>query len=287
MLPATLISQLLNVRLATLDEYLAGSVCSAGHRPVKSIDGGITLVVDDSVATGQEMSRVRERIEAAGLVNVQYLCVYGTKGTESVTDIQLLDLAQPRIFSWNVMNAWILERACCDIDGVLCRDPDETENDDGECYKRFLANVPSNNAPRRRIRKLVTCRLEKYRAATEEWLRAQGIDCDELVMVDGITANERRDPQMFNHGQFKADVFKRDDLSIVFIESCPQQANLIARVAGKWVFCFTTGEFIAPPLSRQRSRMLSHFIKRLFRRAISPQHTIRRLLKDFYYSPQK
>jgi len=42
------------------------------------------------------------------------------------------------VFEWNALHHSNPERFCVDIDGVLCRDPTEAENDDGESYLEFL-----------------------------------------------------------------------------------------------------------------------------------------------------
>ena len=279
MLPATILSQLLNAPLATLDEYLSGTISSTGNRPINKSAGGLTLIVDDSVCSGQEMRRVRKRVNDARKSNVVYSCVYGTDGSNAGTDIELERVRHPRIFSWNIMNSWILEHACCDIDGVLCVDPTDSQNDDSQCYQEFVDTVEPLNLPLVRIRRLVTCRLEKYRRATEHWLGDHNILFDNLVMADGITATERRNAKKFNHAEFKARVYKQDDDAVMFIESCPNQAHSIARLSGKWVFCFTTGEFIAPSFLRYQTRGTLHVARRIGRKLTAPQQTLRQLIQ--------
>ena len=58
-----------------------------------------------------------------------------------------------------------------DFDGVLCRDPTEEENDDGDKYRYFIANVEPIFKPSVEIGWIVTSRLEKYRDLTENWLK--------------------------------------------------------------------------------------------------------------------
>ena len=76
----------------------------------------------------------------------------------------------PRVFEWNLMHGTVLANSCVDIDGVLCLDPTDEENDDGECYARFLRDTPALLLPTAPVAWLVTSRLEKYRKQTAEWL---------------------------------------------------------------------------------------------------------------------
>ena len=94
-------------------------------------------------------------------------------------------LPLPRIFEWNLFHHPILEQTCVDIDGVLCNDPEESENDDGPKYEQFLRTVKPIYIPTKEIGWLVTCRLEKYRELTAEWLERNSVclssfDNDEL-----------------------------------------------------------------------------------------------------------
>jgi uncharacterized HAD superfamily protein len=64
----------------------------------------------------------------------------------------------------------LLKYCCVDIDGVLCLDPTDCQNDDGAAYEKFLEEAVPMLAPTRPIGALVTSRLEKYRGLTEKWL---------------------------------------------------------------------------------------------------------------------
>jgi orotate phosphoribosyltransferase len=90
----------------------------------------------------------------------------------------------PRCFEWNIMHHAFLERSCIDLDGILCKDPTNDENDDGQNYRHFLINVEPLLRPSVEIGWIVTCRLEKYRKLTEEWLRKHSIKYKNLVMMN-------------------------------------------------------------------------------------------------------
>ena len=100
-------------------------------------------------------------------------------------------VGQPRFFQWNLIHHPWLKYACLHIDGVLCADPTADENDDGERYHRFLTTAPLYVASQT-IGWLVTSRLEKHRARTEQWLANQGIQYDNLIMQDVASNRERQ-----------------------------------------------------------------------------------------------
>ena len=62
----------------------------------------------------------------------------------------------PRVFEWNLMHGTVLANSCMDIDGVLCLDPTDEENDDGERYLRFLSETPALLLPTAPVGWLVT-----------------------------------------------------------------------------------------------------------------------------------
>jgi uncharacterized HAD superfamily protein len=137
-----------------------------------------------------------------------------------------------------------LAQCCVDIDGVLCNDPTHEENDDGPRYLRFLESATPLARPTYRIGHLVTSRLERYREPTVRWLAAHGIQFDQLHMLDLPTAEERR--RRGSHASFKAQVFRSIDTAELFIESDPQQAIEIARLAGKPVLDYTSQRLAEP-----------------------------------------
>ena len=101
MLVATLIASQLNIPLIDLDSFLDGRIYHNG-------------------STKQREDRHLEVKESADLV-----------------DIYFKECTLSRMFEWNYMHHPLLKNTCVDIDGVLCRNPTEEENDDGEKYIYF------------------------------------------------------------------------------------------------------------------------------------------------------
>lgn len=249
MLAANLIALHLNAPLVDLDGFLAGRVWSSGERqqlhcsPKPSGEARV-LVVDDTLHTGREMERAKERIRAAGLSSrVLYACVYVAPKSTDKVDFYFEVCPTPRVFEWNLMHHSFLDESCMDIDGVLCRDPLPDENDDGPKYREFVAHVEPLHIPTVRVGHLVTCRLEKYRDLTETWLAQAGVQYRELVMMNYATKAERI--AAGSHAKFKADAYTRTD-ALLFVESDADQAREIAQLSRRPVFCFGTGEMINP-----------------------------------------
>ena len=192
--------------------------------------------------------------------------------------ISLITIAKscriPRFFEWNMMNHGNLDECCMDIDGVICTDPLEEENDDGPRYVRFLRDATPISIPNTTVGWLVTCRLEKYRALTEEWLARHGVRYHKLVMLD-LPSKEARMASNC-HGRFKADVYKRTEASL-FIESSLTQAAEIARIARKPVCCITTCELIQPERLARIWTSVAILPKRLTRKL--PSHWRRKLIE--------
>jgi uncharacterized HAD superfamily protein len=259
-LAANLVSLTANIQMTDLDSFVAGKVFSSGITKRSAALGRSMsemrriLVIDDSINGGSAMREARVKAAASGIDRERliFAAVYGSYERYEETDFVFEVVPQPRLFQWNLIHHKFLEQSCVDIDGVLCFDPSDDENDDGAAYLRFLADARPLHVPTRRIGALVTSRLEKYRPQTEAWLAARGIEYDELVMLDLPSKEERQ--RLAAHGRFKAEVYRRSD-AILFIESEHHQAVNIARLSGKPVLCIETQEMITPASALVRERL--------------------------------
>lgn len=234
--PATMIATLKNAPYLDLDAFLFTQSRRKGRRAQAEgdvLDVPRVLIVDDSVNTGAEFRRVQRRINTLETdFDITFCAIFGlpTRTKNAPKHIVLERVAQPRIFQWNYRNHIISESSCFDMDGVLCVDPTAEQNDDGPLYLEFLQNAQSIFVPQKRISAIVTSRLEKYRAPTEEWLERNGVQYKDLIMLDLPSAEERR--RLKAHAPFKAGVYaSRDD--ILFVESNHRQACDIALATDK------------------------------------------------------
>ncbi|MBE0598701.1 MAG: orotate phosphoribosyltransferase [Desulfuromonadales bacterium] len=268
LLAANLLALHLNLPLTDLDGFVAGRVMMVGARgpdlgsryleqPRK------VLVLDDSLLDGTQMVRARKALEnQRSFHQLLFAAVYLQPGKESLVDYFCEGLPRPRVFEWHLMHHPNLRHWCVDIDGVLCDDPTEAENDDAENYRRFLQSAEPRVVPSKEIGWLVTCRLEKYRRETEEWLRRHGIRYRQLKMMDLPDMMTRR--AVANYAGYKAGIYLESGAQL-FIESSLQQAREISRGSGKSVFCFDTREMIHPGALTQAMHQPKTVLKNLFK----------------------
>lgn len=240
MLPATIIATLINKPLLTIDQYLNNSfdLVNVSYRTEGSQCFNRILIVEDSCNTGNSLGIIREKLQNcphhAG-VEAIFMCIFATSASKDFVDVFLDICEQPRVFEWNIMNHYYIQRACFDMDGVLCVDPTDEQNDDGERYIDFIKNTQPLFIPKFKIGAIVTSRLEKYRKDTEEWLEKHGVKYDNLIMLN-LPDKETR-IKMGAHAPFKASVYNSFSNAILYYESNDSQAKQIAELTGKPVYC--------------------------------------------------
>lgn len=264
MLAATMLALHIHRPLADLDDLLAGRVMGGGERMAGAAQDDVVatarriLVLDDSTNRGGAMRDAQARVAAEPSLRdrVVWGAPYVAPGAaEGLVDHWYEKVPQPRAFEWNILHHSGLVDACMDIDGVLCRDPSDDENDDGDAYAGFLRDVPARLVPATEVGWLVTSRLERYRPQTEDWLARRGIRYRELVMHQAASAEERRRER--SHARHKAAVYARTK-AWLFIESDLNQAVEIAELVGRPVYCTDRRVMVypgvpvgAPPRARQ------------------------------------
>jgi uncharacterized HAD superfamily protein/hypoxanthine phosphoribosyltransferase len=244
MLPANLLALYLNRPYTDIHSFLNGHIYKAGARgqffdvsEFKNI-----LVVDDSIASGAAMVEVKENLKHLNdQFNIKYCAIYVIPGKEKMVDYFFETVPLPRYFQWNILNHTTLEKACFDIDGVLCADPLPEQNDDREKYIDFILNAPPLFIPGSKIGTIVTSRLEKFRKETETWLAANNIKYNDLVMLDLPNMEARR--RANNHGDHKAKAYLAKPY-VLFVESDYHQAVEINRLSKKPVLCTANFEMI-------------------------------------------
>ncbi len=248
MLAASIISLLLNLPLSDLESFIRGELYTNGNTKhnskwVNSIEEAKkVLVVEDSSQSGRSMIETKEKLKKSGFKDkIIYLIIYVTYKTVCYADLYFEICNSPRMFEWNYLHHSGLMNVCFDIDGVLCVDPTENENDDGKRYKIFLQNAILRVRPTAAIGYLITSRLEKYRADTEDWLKKNGILYHHLIMMPLQTKEERL--ASGSHGKFKAEYYSKLKDTNLFIESEESQAEEIAFLTKKAVYCVGNQKF--------------------------------------------
>lgn len=114
-----------------------------------------------------------------------------------------------------------------DLDGVICEDI--TEQPGTPEYEEAIAAAALLMKPDRTTDIIITGRTENYRKTTEKWLKTHGIT-NKLIMkpveLKGIE----------NTPKYKSEKYIQEN-GIIYIESCSFQAEQIAQLSGKPVFC--------------------------------------------------
>ena len=280
MVPAIQIALFRNLPVTDLDSYVRGEVFAHGIKrdaPNYRADSHYRrpLIVDDSVDTGDSLALAKNKLKNVSCDPV-FLAAYVHDLSVSKVDLHLEIVPMPRVFEWNFWHhKQLLAHSCIDIDGVLCPDPTEAENDDGPNYLRFLSETRSLVQPTHPIGHIVTSRLERYRSETTAWLAQAGISYGQLHMLDLPSASERRERRA--HAPFKARVYKETRTSM-FVESNTYQAEQIFKLTDRPVLDYTNMLFLDPEAKSisRAVRQSQHLAYRAFRRAT---HEIDKLVR--------
>jgi uncharacterized HAD superfamily protein len=202
------------------------------------------LVVDDSIYSGKSIEDAKNLISAHKNLDeydIQYCAIFALEKSKDKVDYFFEIVPAPRMFQWNYLNHSNAKISCFDMDGVLCVDPTEKQNDDGKKYIDFILNAKPLYIPSFKINSIVTSRLEKYRPQTEQWLKKHNVQYENLYMLNLPNAKDRRNLNC--HTEFKAKIYSKKENCNYFIESDRTQAKTIASLTGKQVICVTTDEY--------------------------------------------
>lgn len=242
-----IIATYLNVPVVDINSFCEGVAPYGGGRweQLRRVVGKKVLVVDDTVFNGTSMRKTKDRMKNFSEYQFTYLVAYLEGSAISEVDIYLEDLRQFTtgvgivLYEWNIFHHYpfIMSRCMYDIDGVFCLDPPDERT--GEEYVEYIKSPVPLFCPTVQVGKVVTYRLEKYRDVTEKWLASQGIRYNQLVMSAAGSWEER---SKIGPGVFKAQVYKSDPNSILFVESEDRQAQEIYRISGKPVLSIETNK---------------------------------------------
>ena len=169
----------------TPNSFVEGRVFDAGYRGSLQQWGEIhkVLVVDDSINTGMAMVKAKQLVSKVSAdYDVIYMAAIASSAGTREVDIFLEIIDEGRVFEWNLFHHYLMGEACLDIDGVLNEDP--VVDDDGPIYLDFLKNAKPLHLPTVEVNTLISCRLEKYRPQTEQWLAEHGVRYKRLILLN-------------------------------------------------------------------------------------------------------
>ena len=233
MIPASLIATHLQKPLADVEGFCDNRIYKRFHNKTRATR---ILLVDDTVNKGRAMQWAVDTIKACkpDTQIIRFAVWHSAKTLPEQIDLTFGFCPSPRVFQWNWLKHIRLPNWGFDMDGVLCRDPDKRENDDGPLYAKFLAEAEPLFLPTRPIGHIITSRIEKYRPQTEEWLKKHGVIYESLTMMPYASKAERM--AAGGRGQWKAEQARRLGVEM-FVESNAGQAQTIANQAGISVWC--------------------------------------------------
>lgn len=253
MIGASIISSYLNVPLIDINSFLDGKEPWGGLRleyfKRKHVKTNKVLVIDDTVSSGRAMKEAKNKIENNNKdLKFVYCCVYLEGWGKNAIDIYLEDVRKYTenfttyvLYEWNIFQHHpnIMGKCLYDIDGVFCVDPPDERNE--EKYISYIKNATPLFIPRTKIGGIITYRLNKNREITSEWLKSNGIEYGELIMFNANTWDERNNTFITSEN-YKADFYKKNNNYNLFIESSDYQAQKIAEITKKPVYCVETNK---------------------------------------------
>jgi uncharacterized HAD superfamily protein len=235
---ASLLALHRHVHLADADTFArSGGFYTPGARLAAfAPSAGKVLLLDDSVLSCRSIDSAERRIREGGRCGRFELirgAFYAAPAAAERLDVFCRVVPMPRAFQWNWLAHQHLGQWTSDLDGVVCRDP-AVHDDDGPQYEAAIRNAAPLYLPQRPIRSVITCRVERWRAITEDWLRRHHVQAQELILHPAPNAQARR--RQGNYGRWKGEQYRRSP-STLFIESSARQALAIAEVSQKPVLC--------------------------------------------------
>ncbi|QJD60217.1 phosphoribosyltransferase [Pseudomonas sp. gcc21] len=253
MLVASIISLKLNLPLTDLysfcrnDELKKGNTRTYKHAHLANPwDATKILLVDDSIASGNSMLAAAEMVRSVYQGEVITMAAFAQKENTGNVDLYFETVEQPRLFEWNILHHNLMRHACLDIDGVLYLQPDAADVHDDQSCATYIENATPLFTPSVPVAHLITCRAEKYREQTEQWLQRHGVEYGQLHMLNNAGHISPKDAAIT---AFKADIYNQDPHAILFIEHDEDTALDIMRLTSKPVFCIEANQMYAPGMS--------------------------------------
>lgn len=246
LLPSAYLALRRNVPHLSLEDLKEDPLRAFARAPLRRINsaagkprGTRILVVDDSTSDpGNTILQVREQLSHVRGFDISYGAVY-RESDKTAADYTYRRIPKPRMFQWNWFRHGYLGRCILDIDGVVCRDwLEREEQNDDPVYLQHLTAVAPLWVPELPVLGLATSRLERYRPQTEAWLARHGVRYKYLYMHSAPTPEARR--LRGDHASHKAEVYKKHADALLFVESSRTQAEQIRAISKRPVLCIET-----------------------------------------------
>ncbi len=218
---ASIIATKYDKPLSTPDELLNGKAWRAETLMAK---GNKILLIDDTLSSGYTMQKTKEEIKRLNYqVTTAVLIAENSMGEKA--DHIYKFIPKPFQCEWDLAHGKGRDSyiVASDLDGVICYDCPEEIYDLSKEYEKWLVNAQLQFLPSYEIDAIVTCRLEKYRAITENWLAEHRVKYHKLYMWD-TTEGERGYTDNFARHKVELLLKIKPD---IFYESSQEEAVLI------------------------------------------------------------
>lgn len=158
----------------------------------KKIEYKNILLVDDSISTGKTMEKSLEFLQShCENLNITKAALIVTKKSKELVDLSCKVIPHPRLFEWNILHAKKGVLAA-DLDGIICENCPPGVDLDEKLYTEWIKTAKPYLIPSFEIDLIISCRLEKYRSNTEEWLNQHGVNYKELILWNIQSKEERK-----------------------------------------------------------------------------------------------
>ena len=243
MIPASIIATYNHCSLLSIDVHNKTIKNVGSGRRASQRVGTEVILVDDSVWSGESIKEAEDIVRNNfPETKIHKVAVITRPGAHKLLD-HFSILQGYHFFEWNYPNAKFTKDYAYDMDGTLCVDFTEPDDDDGKRYLKAMKDMPATPIrPHKYPVNIITARLEKYREPTIKWLESHGIIVGNLHMAPWKDKAEREKNDII---EWKSSVMKEKGYDGM-TESNPVIAQGIFSNIQKPVICNTAKQLFLP-----------------------------------------
>jgi hypoxanthine phosphoribosyltransferase len=238
---ASVLASKMGKPLSTTDDFARGIVWYSKDVE-KPTNYQKVLLVEDAVNEGRSMQRDYDSLRklCPDLI-IKRASLFAKGNSTSWLDYYYLSQSLGPM-EWNLLTSMsaIYGKVAVEMDGVLCQDCFINDTQEPEKYVTWLSSVEPLLLPAYPIEAIITSRIERYRPATELWLKLHNVKYNKLIMFN---AEQPEEKTFKNVAHFKAN----NAINVGakwFWESSFSIAKEIARLTQIPVYCVETHQVL-------------------------------------------
>ena len=217
---ATIIALKLGKPLSTPEDFIKNKKWvskTAIDRKIESV-----LLVDDSFTTGTTLTKQLTALKKFNPnLKITTASLIVTPTTTSKVDLYYKIIPHPRLFEWNLLHAK-KGKTVSDLDGVLCENCPQGIEGNEKQYLNWIKTAKPHLIPAFELDAIHSCRLEKYRQETENWLEKNKVRYKKLILWNLPSKDQRNG----KHAEYKITNLLKLKPDLVF-ESSSLEAKKI------------------------------------------------------------